>query len=1076
MKRHEFANPMSKTLAVLLCLLYLLLAALWYRYADQLFVAWISDAEDQARWEVIKVALPVVAAAVLWYQVMRAGRTRAPAEGKTKANGDRKAIILTIAFSVLCALAIAATIVFERINARRTVMSEKAKNAEILVQVLKEQTADSFNAVDIALQSTIKAMAVQPMSSWIDTKDVVDQLLQDHIRNLPFIRAIWILDADGNMIHDSQKLPGLYNLSDREYFQIHRSRTDYGLFIDRPILSKLGVPFVALSHRLNKPDGSFNGVIVAALEPKYLRNFYHSIRQGKDGAIALVRGDGVLMLRVPAAEGLEGKKLDPLPSATLLPPQKQQGSFEFKSSVDGIERTYFFARVPGRPLVVSVGLGNDEMLADWRSTSRMYIVASLAFLLLIGWLCSLVLRELNRRNELHQALRESDAALKAAQRLSGIGSWRRDMQTGTGEWSDEMFRVLGLPPAEVPPLETFLHMIHPEDRPQIENVVRQGIAWSGELRSNPADGPVRYFHARSAAERDRSGRVVALIGTMQDMTEQRAADAKLLLAARVFEHTKDGIMVADADNRIVGVNAAFERITGYTEAEVLGENPRLLHSDLHDEAFYKGLADSLESSGHWRGELWSRRKNGEVFPEWLIISSISDQQGRNSGYVGVFTDLSEIKEANDQVEFLINHDPLTRLPNRSLLKDRLQQAIKAAASAHRQVALLLLNIDRLQRVNDSIGHDAGDTVLREMAQRLLDRLAPGDTLARLGSDEFALVLTRFDDPDDINAKAYQMLETISVPWVLAGHELSMTASIGIAVYPADGRVPDDLIKNADTALSHVKHAGRNGFRFFAAEMNTHAIRWLSLEHQLRGALARDEFVLHYQPKVCIADMRICGVEALIRWDNTALGRIPPGDFIPLAEDTGLIGKIGEWAIRTACMQNKAWQEAGLPIVSIAVNVSAHQITSGNLPAIVRAALEEAGLAPCYLEIELTESVLMREAELAMAQIAELRGMGVAVSLDDFGTGFSSLSYLSRFALDKLKIDQSFVHKITSDPKSAAIAQATIALAHGLGMIVVAEGVENEEQLDYLRRTGCDELQGFYISAPLPAGNLAGLLK
>jgi diguanylate cyclase (GGDEF)-like protein len=442
----------------------------------------------------------------------------------------------------------------------------------------------------------------------------------------------------------------------------------------------------------------------------------------------------------------------------------------------------------------------------------------------------------------------------------------------------------------------------------------------------------------------------------------------------------------------------------------------------------------------------------------------------------VFTDLSEIRVATEQLQFLHHHDPLTRLPNRSLLNDRLELAIKAARPARRQLAVLLLNVDRLKRVNEGIGHDAGDRLLREIGLRLQAGLQPGDTLARLGSDEFVLLLTRIDDADDVNASAQQMLELVAQPFLLDGHELMVTASIGIALYPDDGLEAGELIKNADTALTHVKEGGRNSFRYFTAQMNIRALHWMSLEHRLRGALERDELLLHYQPQMALADDGLSGVEALIRWRSEALGDIQPAEFIPLAEDTGLILPIGEWVLRSACRQGKAWQDAGLAPVRIAVNVSGRQVAAGDLPAVVRAALAETGLAPQWLAIELTESVLMKETGSAMRQVAELRAMGIAVALDDFGTGYSALSYLSTFALDKIKLDQSLVRNITHDPKSAAIATATIGLAHGLGLTVVAEGVETAAQLAFLRGAGCDEIQGFLYSRPVPADELAALLR
>ncbi|WP_164932017.1 EAL domain-containing protein [Janthinobacterium sp. 17J80-10] len=978
-------------------------------------------------------------------------------------------------FSALIILAILANLVFSLTQSRWNVLTERGNTAQKLVQVLEEQTSGSINAVELALQAITKSLQLLPAQS-PDRKRMVQEIMEGNIRNLPFVRAIWVLDSEGNMIHDSQQLPGRYNLSDREYFRLHRDNPAHGLYIDRPILSKLGVWFIAISTRISRPDGSFGGVVVAAFEPKYLERFYESIKIGKDGVVTLLGIDGTLMLRVPLMEGVYGEKLNPLPKFIQMLPSANAGSYQSKSSIDAVERMYFYRRVTGRPLVVAVGIGENEALAAWRSFAQSHVVASLAFVLVIAMLTYLTLHEVNKRAALHRALRERESALAHAQQLAYIGSWRMELKTMAVQWSLEMYRLLGIDAVNVSPtLAKFLMFFHPEDRQAIERSVQDGRAWSGELRSDPALGPLRHFHAYGTEIRDAGGNVTALAGTLQEVTERRRSDEKLHLAARVFEHTRDGIIITDAENNIVAVNAAFERITGYREAEVLGNNPRMLHSDRHDAAFHRALWDSLQKTGQWRGEIWNRRKNGEIYPEWLIVSAIRDAQNRATGYVGVFTDLSEIKEANEQLEFLINHDPLTRLPNRSLLKDRLQQAIDAAQVNHHQVALLLLNIDRLQRINDSIGHDAGDALLQEMARRLLANVQAGDTLARMGSDEFVLVLTHFENTDDIITRAMRLLDTVAAPCVISSHALTVTASIGIAIYPDDAIKPGDLLRNADAALSHVKQAGRNGFRFFTAEMNARALHLVSLEHQLRSALARNELSLHYQPQVCLKDSRICGAEALIRWNTAELGMISPADFIPMAEDTGLIVAIGEWAIRTACSQNKAWQDAGLPPLAVAVNVSMHQITAGTLPDIIRDALQQSDLAPHCLEIELTESVLMHETEMAMRQIAELRQMGVKVSLDDFGTGYSSLAYLSRFSFDKLKIDQCFVRNIMTDHKSAAIAHATIALAHGLDIIVIAEGVETKEQLEYLRGGRCDEIQGFLVSPPVPARELAAFL-
>jgi diguanylate cyclase (GGDEF)-like protein/PAS domain S-box-containing protein len=556
----------------------------------------------------------------------------------------------------------------------------------------------------------------------------------------------------------------------------------------------------------------------------------------------------------------------------------------------------------------------------------------------------------------------------------------------------------------------------------------------------------------------------------------RESEHRLELARQVFDSTAESIMMTDADVNIVAVNPAFEQITGYREREVLGRNPRLLRSGRHDIAFFREMWASLEADGQWRGEIWNRRKNGEVYPERISISAVRDDAGKLTAYVSVSSDLSALKAAHHQLDFLANHDALTLLPNRSLLIDRLQQALAAARQGGGQVAVLLMNVDRLSRINDSLGHAAGDALLREIARRAKGVAGPTDTVARLSGDDFVLLATGCQDTDDIIVCARRLIDAVAQPMPIGGHDLVVTASVGISIFPRDGATAGDLLKGADVALSRMKEAGRNGFRFFKGEMNAHALRWLSLETHLRRAIARGELALHYQPQVSCRDQRIAGLEALLRWNSPELGHIPPGDFIPLAEDTGLIHQIGDWVLVEACRQARAWQDAGLAPVPVAVNVSAHQFASGTLPAAVRSALAASGLAPRFLDIEVTESAMMGDSTAAQSQLAELRAMGVSISLDDFGTGYSSLGYLSRFSLDKLKIDQGFVRNITTEPRSAAIAQATVALAHGLSLDVVAEGVETPEQRDCLLRMGCEYLQGYLYSRPLPAEQMADLLR
>ncbi|WP_426211618.1 bifunctional diguanylate cyclase/phosphodiesterase [Massilia sp. TWP1-3-3] len=556
----------------------------------------------------------------------------------------------------------------------------------------------------------------------------------------------------------------------------------------------------------------------------------------------------------------------------------------------------------------------------------------------------------------------------------------------------------------------------------------------------------------------------------------RESEQRLRLAARIFESTQESIMMTDANADIIAVNAAFELSTGYTEQEVKGRNPRLLMSGRHDSAFYRAIWSALQNHGQWRGEIWNKRKNGEIYPVRIAIDTVRGDDGQISAYVSVSSDVSALKEAHHQVDFLSNHNPLTLLPNRAVLIERLRTSIAAARDGERQIALLLFNLDRLQRINDSLGHETGDSMLREVARRAGVLAGPHDVLAHLGGDEFVLLLTQCLDSDDIVEHAGALIEAVARPFDVGGHDLIVTTSVGISIYPRDGANPSELLKAADVALSHMKDTGRNGFRFFKGEMNAQALRWMSLETHLRRAIERGELSLNYQPQVSMADGKICSMEALLRWRSPELGQVAPNDFIALAEDTGMILPIGNWVIRQACIQNKAWQDAGLTRLRVAVNVSAHQFMVGTVPQVVREALSESGLEARYLEVELTESVMMHDTEATAAQLTELTEMGVSISLDDFGTGYSSLGYLSRFMLDKLKIDQTFVRNITTEPRSAAIAQATIALAHGLSLVVIAEGVETEGQLAFLKAIGCDEVQGYLFSRPVPADEMGRLMS
>ncbi|MGE5547028.1 MAG: EAL domain-containing protein [Solirubrobacterales bacterium] len=553
----------------------------------------------------------------------------------------------------------------------------------------------------------------------------------------------------------------------------------------------------------------------------------------------------------------------------------------------------------------------------------------------------------------------------------------------------------------------------------------------------------------------------------------------LHLARKVIEASLDGIMICTPDGLIEFVNPAFTLLTGYAPEDVLGKRPNLLKSGKHDDRFYKKMWEKLERNDVWQGEIWNRRKNGDIYPEWLTINVIRDEAGRITQYAAIFTDISERKKTEERIRNLAYFDVLTGLPNRRLFTDRLQVAI---ANAHRhasRLAIMFLDLDLFKRINDTLGHGVGDRVLVETSKRLANVLREGDTVARLGGDEFVILLPELEHIEDAGKLAERVIDQVKQPFMVDDHELYVTTSVGIAVYPDDGTTHETLIKNADTAMYRAKDLGRNSYQLYTPAMNARSFERLAMESALRHALLRNEFRLAFQVKVDLATGRMSGVEALVRWHHPEMGLVSPADFIPLAENMGLISQIGAWVLKAACRQCKSWHELGLPPVRIAVNVSALQFREDDVPAMVRDALAETGLAPQYLELELTESVLMQRVEEVSMVLRELRGMGVHISIDDFGTGYSSLSYLKRMPIDALKIDRSFVHDIGKDgeplaSEGAEIVSTIINLAHNLKLRAIAEGVETVEQAEFLRSKGCDEIQGFLISRPVSGEDLISL--
>ena len=557
--------------------------------------------------------------------------------------------------------------------------------------------------------------------------------------------------------------------------------------------------------------------------------------------------------------------------------------------------------------------------------------------------------------------------------------------------------------------------------------------------------------------------------------QQRAeAQSRLKLSDDVIEASAESIMITDADQRIIRVNRAFKDMTGYRDEEVLGRSPSLLNSGRHDAAFFHRMFETLKREGSWQGEVWNRRKNAEVFPQWMGISALTDPNGIVTHYVSIGADITERKDAEERIHYLAHYDTLTGLPNRLLLRDRFQQAIALSDRNQTKVALLSIDLDRFKVINDTMGHQVGDELLRQVVGRLKSSLRSSDTISRQGGDEFIIVTQDHAGANIAATIARNIQESLAHPFEVSGQEIRISASIGIALYPEDGKDFDTLIKKCDIAMYHAKESGRATHRFFTEELNVDASDRMQLERELRRAIDRQEFLLYFQPQVSLDTGKVTGAEALVRWSHPEKGLVPPGRFIPLAEETGLIVALDNWVLREACRQAKAWVDEGLPKLTISVNFSGMQFRQTDLVERVRSVLEETGHPAEYLEVELTESVLIHDVENVLATISRLKGLGIRLAIDDFGTGYSSLAYLKRFSVDKLKIDQSFVRG--ASPEDAAIVSAVIQLGHSLNLKTIAEGAETLEQVQELVDKGCGEVQGYYFSKPLPVDQFAEFLR
>ena len=707
------------------------------------------------------------------------------------------------------------------------------------------------------------------------------------------------------------------------------------------------------------------------------------------------------------------------------------------------------------------------------SLPYLQIVALLAAIGLSCLFWRLVSRRREQEDLLMGQIREREARLNLALWGSGDEFWDWNIR------DNSLYRLganqlLGQGSLETMSTDEWRNnSVHPDDLPRVQKLLQEHIVGNAEIydsehRIRGASGDWVWVRSRGkVVERDESGNPLRMAGTARDITAIRRAERERRVALEVLRSMSEAVAVIDLDFAFISVNPSFSRITGYSEEEVTGQNSNMLDSSQHSPDFYRRVRDILERTGHWAGEMWQRRKDDEEFLGWIEMSEVRDSLGMRSHFVAVVNDITDKKRAEQELRYLANYDTLTGLPNRALLSERLGRATIRARRQETRVAVLFLDLDRFKDINDSLGHAAGDRLLKAAAVRLQSTVSASDTVARLGGDEFTVVLEDVESLAAVERMARDILAAFSKPLEVDDrHDVSITPSLGISLYPDHALVPTDLLKFADTAMYQAKAEGRNTYQIYNETMDAEARQRAAIISALRKALERGEFRLVYQPRMSLVDGSITGVEALLRWNSADLGEITPTIFIPLAEESGLIVSIGEWVLGEACRQLKAWRSQGLTEICVGVNVSVLQLLRGNLVGYLKRLLEATELPADRIELELTESMVMQNAEQTTAVLNDLRRLGVSLAIDDFGTGYSSLVYLKRLPIDTLKIDKEFIDDLTRDADDEAITSTIVTMGHSLGLTVIAEGVENEDQLNFLRQQGCDEIQGHWLSRPL----------
>ncbi|MGM0766640.1 MAG: bifunctional diguanylate cyclase/phosphodiesterase [Pseudomonadota bacterium] len=966
-----------------------------------------------------------------------------------------------------------------------------AKRSEASADLTAELVANNFLFTKYALQAlagSIEPLVDQTRALEVNQMESINRLLDQRASALETINALYVTDLSGNLLYSSRfvsssSMPGWSLL--RDYLDTHSGDDFVSPLIRDPSTDDF---WLFRARQLENTAGEPIGLLVARQSPEALAASLSQLSLSEGQSIAILDESMKLVARRPLAmnnKDVLGQRVSELTTLQFIESGQRSAQAVTKSPIDGLSRFYAFSRVIETPYIVVVGEETSVALADWKNG----LWATSFGLLLVGIVGLFFLKQLYRRLAVEHKLIVENRERKALQKSAQINEAR--LQALVDSIPDLIFvfdkrghfefvhavdesRLL-LPAKEL--LGAHYHDVLPKELSLKFDGIKSEVSAS---QINQAleyqlfvDGEAKDFEARISIMAGDRGQYNGFLAVVRDITDSKRQEAELRISSTAFE-THLGIMITDEAGRILRANQAFSRITGYAECDVVGRTPKILQSGLQDVAFYQHLWSKVNDAGSWEGEIWNRKKNGEVFAEWLTITAVRDASGKLRNYVGTFHDITKRKEAEREVHQLAFYDSLTGLANRALLQERLSEVCKTNSRRGTRAAVLYLDVDQFRAVNDARGYDVGDLVLKSLAGLLASVVRESDTLARISGDEFAILLTDLQASEEAAARAAEtiaekILQAAANPIVIEDHTVQIEISVGIAMIDGKDSPCEQQLQRAEQATQQAKEASRQEdnkrIAFFDPDIQARIVQHVLMEEELRNAITGDELALFFQPQIQQPD-NLTGYEALLRWNHPAHGMVSPGIFIPLAEQSRLILPIGRWVMEQACQNLAHWQslpdKAGL---SLAVNVSVVQFQDGDFINHLSDTLNRTGAPPHLLKLEVTESLLMEHPERMAQAMMCIREMGVRFSLDDFGTGYSSMSYLKRLPLDQIKIDQSFVKEVTSSHANAAIVNSIIGLANGLGLEVIAEGVETEAQRAWLVEHGCRNFQGYLFGKP-----------